>query len=143
MNILGIVTYAIRAQIAAEDPTLEAQLTDSENGLRVYFLTAPARAHYPWIRVTHVWGGYENVINTQSFDAYFEVSAISPDMQEANQVASDVLDTLQGKRVAYPGNWSDWAGTTLITPASGIVEIQGEQFYSIGSVVRFRANLLE
>lgn len=142
-TVQAIVTKAIRAQILAENPTLAAQLTDSENGYRVYFQAAPARAIYPLVLVRHVWGGHENVVATESFDAYFDVCGVSPDMQEAEQTASGIIAALKGKRIAYSDNWSDWARTTQITPVSEIDEIQGEQFYRLGSVFRFRANLLE
>ena len=116
-------------------------------GSRIFMQSAPAEAVFPLIRYTYLFGPFENRTKRKAFDALFHIESISPEQVDAYELNAAVVDAFlalddDGRKVKvpYPDPWQDYVGATYQYPMVLKVEIQGHEYHSAGSVIRFRGS---
>lgn len=108
---------------------------------RVGLSAVDAKTPMPYVRMAHSWGFNDNKTLRKSFDMTWVVEAISDDQQEASNLAVLMKFALEGVHLPYPGNWEAWAPCTVVMPHALQFELQGHEYFAIGSTFRLRGAL--
>lgn len=133
MNIVSVGAAGLYTALSA-DEDIVALVED-----RIYFEDVDTAAVFPYIKISHMFGGEDNKSPARGFDMIYQVEGISNQKPEAEALADAIQDTLVGQNLAFPDQWRAWAKVTQTQVISNTINLQNTQFSNCGGWYRLRA----
>lgn len=140
MNLITVGATGIRQELL-ENSQIAAAVLDSVTGLyKIFLRAAPGEFNFPYITLTHIWGGDQNRDPQASFDMLWRVCAVNWQLSDAEDLSHLVLDQLIGSKPGFPDGWSAWTYVTSTGPYMEMRLLQNEEFWEVGAYLRLRGN---
>lgn len=138
MSIQSVASIGFRRLLVANQQL--AALVASTNG-NYKIIRGPSAGSFPppYIMMTKLYGGEENLNPSRSFDMIWRIEAVSDDQVLAETLSSLIETALVGQWPELIEGWEPWAAITQGVPFHDTVLVQSRPYTQEGAQYRIRA----
>lgn len=136
-SLIGIGAESFRTQLLT-NASLVTEITKSDGEIAIYATQVRHEQSLPWIRMTHLLGGEDNLSPSRSFDMVWRIECIAETQVKADEIAGYIDEALTGSYPTMPTGWAAWANITRVIAFSEMLNFEKNQFWAIGAQYRLR-----